>query len=107
MERKWRSFNNIDCGNDRILDLYSYYKTVLYTFEWHSDDGAVHYRKLRYSIGAFMFRNLEINIFIRIFVKVGVSVIVYFALQIVTKNQIVMDTLYNILKKAKVKVGKK
>ena len=55
----------------------------------------------------FMFRNLEINIFIRIFVKVGVSVIVYFALQIVTKNQIVMDTLYNILKKAKVKVGKK
>ena len=39
--------------------------------------------------------------------KVGVSVIVYFALQIVTKNQIVMDTLYNILKKAKVKVGKK
>lgn len=55
----------------------------------------------------FVFRDLEINIVIRIFVKVCVSVIVYFALQIITRNQIVIDFLDNVLKKVKTKAGRK
>ena len=55
----------------------------------------------------FALRNMVNNIGIRILVKVIVSASVYFALQIVTKNQIVIDFGDNIIKKIKVRVGKK
>ena len=53
----------------------------------------------------FVFRNMEMNIIIRILVKVMVSVFVYFALEIVTKNQIVIDLLGSIIEKVKMKLG--
>ena len=53
----------------------------------------------------FVFRNVEMNIIIRILVKVMVSVFVYFALEIVTKNQIVIDLLGSIIEKVKMKLG--
>lgn len=55
----------------------------------------------------FMLRNLEINIVARVFVKVCISAITYFTLQIATKNQIVMELFDNILKKAKAKEGRR
>lgn len=55
----------------------------------------------------FVFRDLEINIVIRMFIKVCVSVVTYFVLQIITKNQIVIDLINNVLNKVKTKAGGK
>ena len=55
----------------------------------------------------YAFRNLECNIVIRIFVKISMSAIVYFALQIITKNQIIIDLYDNVLKKVSMTLGRK
>ena len=51
----------------------------------------------------YIFRNMEANIVIRIFVKVAASAIVYFALQIAVKNQAVTGLLEDCIKKIKAK----
>lgn len=55
----------------------------------------------------FAFRNLECNIIIRIFVKISLSAIVYFAMQIITKNQIIIDLYDNVLEKVSMTLGRK
>lgn len=55
----------------------------------------------------FIFRDWEINIVIRIIVKICASAIVYFVLQIITKNRIVIDLLDNALKKINMNLGGK
>lgn len=62
------------------------------------------------SVGIVMvllaFRNVETNIVVTIFMKVIISVAVYFVIQIVTKNQIVIELFDNSIKKFKAKVGR-
>ncbi len=51
----------------------------------------------------FVFRNMDDNIMIRIAVKVTMSAVVYFAIQVALKNMVVIELLKDAIKKFKIK----